>query len=96
VLLGRPSSVPSVELQWGSGPHLPSSVIWEGMHGLTLPNGACFGTVAATPLVIEAAVGVCRPKRAARGARTEERVATGVFVDLELLGLRFLGHPREP
>jgi hypothetical protein len=58
------------------------------------PKGACFGAGAATPLAIEAAVGVCRPKRAAKGARTDERVATGVFVDLELLDLVGFGRPK--
>jgi hypothetical protein len=50
---------------------------------------------AATPLAIEASVGVCRPKRAAKGARTEEQVVTGVFFDLELLDLIGFGCPKE-
>jgi hypothetical protein len=47
-------------------------------------------------LVIEATVGVCRPKRAAKGTRTEERVTTGVFVNLELLDLVVFRRPKEP
>jgi hypothetical protein len=47
--------------------------MWEGILGVTLPKGGPFGTGATTPLAAEAAVGVIRPTRAVRGARTEER-----------------------
>jgi hypothetical protein len=40
---------------------------------VTLPKGGPFGTGAAIPLAVEAAVGVIRPTRAVRGARTEDR-----------------------
>ncbi|KAJ7366313.1 hypothetical protein DFH08DRAFT_948344 [Mycena albidolilacea] len=85
------SSIPNTELRWGSSPRFPTLAIWEGMCGLAPLKGACLEAGAATPLVTEAAVGVWRPTRAAKGASTEEQAVAGVFAGTGPVVLDTLG-----